>query len=187
MTTENSVIQLLIRYFAEKAKTISMKYRSQKLHGCYLPVGARILSPENVSIGKDFIISPYCQIICQDAENGSVLTIGNRVALNLAVHINADNSGKIIIGDNVIIGPNTTLRSSNHKFDRMDIPIRDQEKEPGYIIIEDDVWLGAGVIVVPNVRIGKGAVIGAGSVVTKDIPAFSVAVGNPAKVIKIRK
>ncbi len=175
------------RFLIEALKNIILRYKTYRIHGLSLPEGVKILYPDNVTIGRDFLISPYCYLICQDSHFGSELAIGNRVALNYMVHINADNGGRIKIGNNVIIGPNSILRASNHRFDRTNIPMRDQAKTPGYITVEDDVWIGAGVVVLPNVTIGKGSVIGAGSVVTKDIPAFSVAVGNPADVIKNRK
>lgn len=71
-------------------------------------------------------------------------------------------------------------------FERTDIPIRDQGHEAGSIIIEDDVWIGANATILKGVTIGHGAVIGAASVVTSDIPEYAVAVGNPAKVKKYR-
>ena len=66
-------------------------------------------------------------------------------------------------------------------------PINEQGHSPGVILIEEDVWLGSHVTVLPNVTIGKSSIIGSGSVVTKDIPPFSIAAGVPAKVIKNRK
>ena len=65
--------------------------------------------------------------------------------------------------------------------------MRNNEYNSGDIIIEDDVWIGANVVILKNVTLEKGCVIGAGSVVTKSIPAYAIAVGNPAKVIKYRK
>lgn len=88
----------------------------------------------------------------------------------------------IIIGNNVQIAPNVTLTAAGH-------PIHPETRASQYeygrsIVIEDDVWLGAGVIVNPGVHIGAGSVIGSGSVVTKDIPPSVVAVGNPCNVIR---
>jgi acetyltransferase-like isoleucine patch superfamily enzyme len=113
------------------------------------------------------------------------LKLGKNSAWNYGCWINA--MGKITIGNNVIIGPYCVIHSGNHRFDRLDIPIRLQGYEKSQVIIEDDCWLGANVIVLSGVTIGKGSVIGAGSVVTKDIPRFSVVAGNPARVIKNRE
>lgn len=88
----------------------------------------------------------------------------------------------IYIGNYVLIGPNVTLDSATHPI-RPDI----RKKQAQFnvpVIIEDNVWIGAGAIILPGVRIGENSVIGAGSVVTKDIPANVVAVGNPCKVLR---
>jgi len=112
----------------------------------------------------------------------------DRIKMGKNVHINHGciidaSDGEIEIGDNVLIGPYCVLRAANHVFSNPNIPIIEQEHEPGKIIVEDDVWIGAHVTVVPNVKIGRGSVIGAGAVVTKDIAPFSIAVGVPAKKI----
>lgn len=120
------------------------------------------------------------------AAEGGIIEIGDRVSFNTNVHVNASNGRSIQIGRNTLVGPNVVLRSANHKFDRTDLPIRDQGHVPGDIVIEDDVWLGANVVVVGNVRIGQGAVIAAGAVVTRDVPRMAVAGGVPARVLKMR-
>lgn len=87
--------------------------------------------------------------------------------------------GKIEIGDSVLIASNAQLITNDHDFYDRDVLLC----KP--IIIEDGAWLGAGVTVLPGVRIGKYAAVGASSVVTQDIPDYAVAAGNPAKVIRI--
>lgn len=86
-----------------------------------------------------------------------------------------------------MMGPNVIIYTQNHRTDRTDIPMREQgmcEIKP--VTIEDDVWLGARVCILPGVTIGKGSIIGACAVVSKSIPPYSLAVGNPAKVVKTR-
>ena len=95
-------------------------------------------------------------------------------------------TGKIIIGDNVMTGPNCCFFAFNHGMEKNEIPMIEQETKDSNIIIEDDVWFGANVIVLPGVRIGKGCVIAAGAVVTKNVEPFSIVGGNPAKLIKYR-
>lgn len=97
-------------------------------------------------------------------------------------------SGKVIIGDDVMIGPELMCYTTNHSMSRTDIPMIDQgfdKMEP--IEIENDVWIGSRVIILGGVKVGRGAVIGAGSVVTHDIPPYAVVGGNPAKIIKKRQ
>lgn len=90
--------------------------------------------------------------------------------------------GKIKIGNRVLIGPGTGLFTAIHPTDP---EIRATGIEKGVdITIEDDVWIGGNATILPGVTIGKGSIIGAGSVVTKDIPKMTIAVGNPAKVIR---
>jgi maltose O-acetyltransferase len=116
-------------------------------------------------------------------DSGKKITIGN----NSGIGINARISGTVIIGNDVMMGPDVMMFSQNHRFDRIDIPMNQQGfkvEEP--IVIEDDVWISARVIILPGVKIGRGAVIGAGAVVTKDVPAWVIVGGNPAKVIGMR-
>jgi acetyltransferase-like isoleucine patch superfamily enzyme len=115
------------------------------------------------------------------------VTIGSGVSLNIGVMIDACNGGSIDIGANVLIGPYSIIRSADHGFSDLDIPIESQKHVPGPIVIEDDCWLGGHVVVTRNVRIGRGSVIGAHSVVTRDVPPFSLAVGVPARVIRTRE
>ena len=108
-----------------------------------------------------------------------------------------DNSGigensfvqpRVSIGKNVMMGPECFIYTKNHETSRVDIPMINQgygEFRP--VTIGDDVWIGSRVTILPGVTIGEGCVIGACAVVTKDVPPYSVAVGNPARVVKNRK
>jgi len=86
----------------------------------------------------------------------------------------------------VRIAPYVIFNSVDHEFSNREIPIRSQGYIAGKITIEDDVWIGAHVVINKGITIGKGSVIGAGSVVTKDIPCYSIAVGVPCRIIKER-
>ena len=139
--------------------------------------GGGIVLGDGVNIGRDAIL--------ETGQNGCII-IGNGTGVGLRCYVNA-HLGSIKIGDRVLIGPGCAFYASDHET-KANIPIRDQPlTSKGPIIIDDEVWLGFGVIVLSGVRIGKGAVVGAGSVVTKDIPANAIAVGNPARVIKMRE
>lgn len=111
---------------------------------------------------------------------GRNLYLGSHVYVNFNLTIVDD--ADIFIGDRVMIGPNVTIATANH-------PISPQLRARGLqynksVSIGNNVWIGAGAIIVPGITIGDNAVIGAGSVVTKDIPANVVAVGNPCKVLR---
>lgn len=94
---------------------------------------------------------------------------------------------KIIIGKNVMISDNVSIRDTDHKFDKINVPMIFQGIDTDKIFIEDDVWIGHGVIITKGVKIGKGAIVAAGAVVTKDVPPYTVVGGVPAKIIKYRK
>jgi len=122
-------------------------------------------------------------------ENVKIRNLKNIKAGN-DLYINAcgiiDAYTKIIIGNNVMIGPNVQLMTVSHCFDNTRIPMQKQDTVYKTITIGNDVWIGAGSIILPGITIGNGCVIGAGSVVTKNVPDFAVVVGNPARIVKIR-
>lgn len=115
-----------------------------------------------------------------------MIEYGERVSFGDNVFINADfmvlGSGRITIGNNVLIGPGARFYTPNHS---LDIDLRREGWEIGLpITLEDDVWLGGSVVICPGVTIGRGSVVGAGSVVTKDVPPGVVVAGNPARVVR---
>jgi acetyltransferase-like isoleucine patch superfamily enzyme len=125
-----------------------------------LKAGVRITQPDKVSIGSN------CNF-----GTGAFITGG----------------GGVTIGDWVGFGPDVKVWSLNHRFEDPERPWLLQGWDEKPVLIEDDVWLGANVFVMPGVTIGRGAIISAGSVVNKAIPPFGIAVGNPARVIGWRK
>lgn len=104
------------------------------------------------------------------------------------IGIRAKLYGPVTIGNHVMMGPDCIIYTQNHEFSNINIPMDQQgfqlEQE---VIIEDDVWIGGRVIILPGVRIGKGSIIGAGSVVSKNVESYSIVVGNPARRVKTRK
>lgn len=111
------------------------------------------------------------------------LHIGN----NSGVGKNCVVSGETYIGNDVMMGPDCIMYSYSHAHDRLDIPMNLQGFEkPTPIHIGDDVWIGARVIVLPGVTIGSHCIVGAGAVVTKDVPDYAIVGGVPAKVLRMR-
>ena len=118
----------------------------------------------------------------------SKISLGARVVIRPGTMLFADpgpNGAGIEIEDNVMIGSGVHIYCANHRFDNAETPLIDQghyESKP--VILKNGCWIGAKAIILPGVVVGKNSVVGAGSIVTKDIPSGVVAVGNPAKVIK---
>ena len=112
------------------------------------------------------------------------IKIGYNVFINRGVYFTAQ--AKIMIGDNVLIGPYTVFNSGSHLYQDPSRIIRDQGHKLGPITIENDVWIGAHVIVLPGVTIGKGAVVAAGAVVAKSVEPYTVIAGIPARIISRR-
>jgi len=92
--------------------------------------------------------------------------------------------GPVNIGDDVRLAQNVVLSGLNHNYQEIGSPIHEQGVTTKPIVIENESWIGANVVIVPGVKVGKHSIIAAGSVVTKDIPKYSVAAGNPARVLK---
>jgi maltose O-acetyltransferase len=124
-------------------------------------------------------------------EHGAYFGSGRQVEIGdfSSIGVNCQVPSDVRIGKDVMMGPDVLIvnRNQNHRFDDINIPMRLQgHSESPPVTIEDDVWIGTRVIVLSGVRIGKGAIIGAGAIVTKDVPAYAICAGNPARVIRFR-
>ncbi len=126
-------------------------------------------------LGEDAVVKPPLFV-----DYGDHISIGARTFVNY--NLTALDVAPITIGADCQLGPNVQLLTPTHPIEPQ--PRRDKLEAAEPITIGDNVWLGGGVIVCPGVTIGDNAVIGAGAVVTRDIPANSLAVGNPARVIR---
>lgn len=113
------------------------------------------------------------------------LHCGNDVSFGPGVQIYEPRAG-LEIGDNCLIAAGVLMCGVTHQFDRTDVPIRNQPTREMKIVIGDNVWLGMGAVIFPGVSIGSGTIIGAGSLVTKDIPENVIAYGQPCKVVRAR-
>jgi maltose O-acetyltransferase len=118
-----------------------------------------------------------------DFGSGDEIELGDYSGLG----VNCMVRGPLRIGKNVMMASEVTILTVNHKFDRIDIPMRLQGAAlPEPIEIGDDVWIGTRAIILPGVHVGQGCIIGAGAVVTKDVPRFAIVGGNPARILKYR-
>lgn len=111
------------------------------------------------------------------------LSIGD----NSGIGVNCTISGETHIGNDVMMGPDCIMYSYSHAHSRIDIPMDKQGfEDPTPICIGDDVWIGARVIILPGVTVGNHVIIGAGAVVTKNVPDYAIVGGAPAKIIRMR-
>ncbi len=164
-----------------------------------ISLAATIKFPAFVRLGQRCIVRTAVII---DAPGPTLLVLGDGVQLNRGVYLGAfgkhfevgartqcnrnaliDGRGSIRIGSDVLVGPGAQLISYQHRFESLEVPINQQGVEVGEIVIEDDVWIGAGAIVLANITIGRGSIVGAGAVVTRSCPPYSILAGIPARII----
>jgi acetyltransferase-like isoleucine patch superfamily enzyme len=150
--------------------------------GCAVSVAA---------IDKSLMCKPWTRLkeivfmyVFSTTFNRENLRVAQGTRWSIGCLFNAD--GGISIGKNVLIGPHVIIHSSNHNYNDPDKPIKMQGHTKKPVVIEDDCWIGANAVILAGVHLGYGSVVGAGSVVTHDVPAYCVAVGNPAHIIKVR-
>lgn len=176
----NRVYTALHRHsFAHWGKRSHIGWRAMNLKGL-----------KYISVGDKTFIAPGIQLTARDSHNGNRYTpsivIGNCCSIRDNAHITAINS--ITIGDNLLTGTNVLITDNSHGQsirEHMSLPFDERPLySKGPVVIGNNVWLGNNVCVMPGVTIGDGAIIGANSVVTHDIPAFAVAAGIPARIIK---
>lgn len=149
--------------------------------GCDVRLGVRLaLSPRgHLRVGEEVVFERDATLEC-----AGTLSIGDRSIFGHHCTVAAKQS--IEIGHDCLIAEMVSIRDHDHAFEDFTIPIRDQGSTCAPVRIGNNVWLAARVVVVKGVTIGDGAIVGAGAVVTKDIPAGAIAVGVPARVVKMR-
>lgn len=138
-----------------------------------------------IKIGENLVTHPGLRLECIYALDAPpTIQIGNNCHFAYNCHIGCIN--RISIGNNVVLGSNVLIEDHSHgTLDEVNVPVMKRPlHSKGSIIIEDNVWIGENACILPNIVIGKCSIIGAGSIVTHSIPPYSIAVGNPAKVIK---
>jgi acetyltransferase-like isoleucine patch superfamily enzyme len=117
--------------------------------------------------------------------NINMIEIGKKTRINGFANFRF-KKGKIKIGNNVLMAQNITILTHTYSFEKIEIPISQQEMKSINVEIGDDVWIGVNAVIMPGVKISKGAIIGANSVVTRNVPEFEIWAGAPAKLIKKR-
>ena len=156
-----------LQFFYMKKGKNSVIYRS---------VRKDIVPFNGFSLGKSSVIEDYT--IINNAVGEIIICNHTRIGMGNTI------IGPVMIGNNVILAQNVVTSALNHNFEDVLTTINQQGVKTDQIIIENNVWIGANSTILAGVHIGEHVIVGAGSVVTKDIPPFSVVVGNPAKIIR---
>ena len=140
-----------------------------------------------IVLGDDVILLDHVRLVTGDTRTnkGAFIHMGSRIIVNVGCYLSGE--GGLQIEDEVLIGPGAKLLSAGHEYDHEPVSIYRHGLSYGTVTVEKGAWIGAGATILEGVTVGKGAVVGAASVVTKDVPAFSIVAGNPARVIKWRE
>ncbi|WSQ57857.1 hypothetical protein OG507_12650 [Streptomyces sp. NBC_01217] len=148
--------------------------------GSYVSPRAVLQEHARIAIGKRTLVGRLVELVPQ----GGSITIGNDCSLNN--HVVLYGAGGITVGDGCRIATGVVIVAFNHGHDDLALPIRHQSITARGVLVEDEVWIGARSILLDGVTIGSGSVIGAGSVVTRDVPEHAIVAGNPARVLRRR-
>ena len=177
------LIHIGIKYYSMYSlKKLQKKYDKCRYEIGYFGLFKRYCIVKNLAHSCGDNVAIYDNVIMNNIEK---MDIGCGVAFNSGAYIEA--YGGIRIGNNVGISQGVSIFTTNHVFDRTDIPHSEQGLEKAEVVIGNDVWLGSKSTVLMGVTIGNGCVVGSGAVVSKSLPEYSVSVGVPAKVIRMRK
>lgn len=179
-----SLIRCLLRDYAYLFKNVGnilklkIRYKTSTIR---FPLQASFSDINNIHIADDVFIDSRSIIRIID---NCTLHIGEGTNIGLLCHISGTKN-RIVIGENVLIAPRVYISTTNRRYDDVSLPIIKQGyTSKGDVVIDDGCWIGVGSCILSGAHIGKNTVIGANSVVTKNVPAYSVAAGNPARVIK---
>lgn len=166
--------------------------------------GVNLLHPGAMAFGVGVSLHPNAVLNARREDGKLGIALGDGVMIRESAVINA-HGGEVVLGHGSFVGPCSVLQgprlmigsqvmlgggvkiySSNHVYEDVLRPMKEQGETSKGIEIADDVWIGAGAVILDGVRLGRGCIVGGGAVVTRDIPEFAVAVGNPARIIKHR-
>ncbi len=175
----NPLIRIVQRYLIPRwvvAIYYSLRYK------CLVSLQTRIQLSNQISFGKGSVVKPYVVINTQ----GGKIRIGKNCAISSFNHISTGMKD-VIIGDYVRIAPNVTILGGSRNFQKRDVLIMKQGSSHEGLQIGTDILIGANVVILPGCHIGEGAVIGAGSVVTGEVPPYTIVAGTPAKIIGRRE
>lgn len=170
----------------DAANAARARRRFQRAAGS-LAQRARIVNLSRLELGQGVVVQSDCLLHCGGldwSDQRGQIRLGNHCYLGHGVTLYG--AGGLEIGRDVLIGPGAILTSQGHEFRDVSRPIREQAHVLAPIVIGDDVWIGAGALILPGVHVGAGAVIAAGAVVSRDVAPHAVVAGVPARVLRQR-
>jgi len=170
----------IIRRFLVPAPLITLIYLIK--FGCKISPKAEVELSPLLKIGRGTQISSFTKIKASDG----VLNIGKDVSIGTSCSLSAD-SGGVFIGAYTMIGSNTTIIGNSYKYNKLDVPVCLQEKTSKGIHIDENVWIGAGCVIIDGAHIGKNVIVAPNSVVSSKVPDNTIVQGNPAKVVFTRR
>jgi len=170
----------IVRRFLVPSPLVTVIYLVK--YGCKVSPKAEVELSSLLRIGKHSEIASFAKIKASDGP----LEIGQNTNIGPGCFISASKGG-VYIGDYCLISPNVSIIGNNYKYNRLDVPISQQEKTSKGIKIGNGVWLGAGVAILDGTIIGDGVIVAPNSVVSGKIPGNVIVQGNPAKVIFTRR
>ena len=190
-------IKKLFKIYKNQNKELNRKQMSRFYS---VGEGTKVMIPclqldglDYISLGDNTTILDYCRLAVFSEDRSTLkkcsgspsITIGNNCYIGFHFTALATDNGKITIGDNVLFASNVLVTCENHGINpESDLPYMEQELSSKNVSIGEGCWIGEKCCILPGVSIGKKSIIGAGAVVTKSIGDYSIAVGNPARVIK---
>ncbi|WP_294413164.1 acyltransferase [uncultured Ruminococcus sp.] len=174
-----------MKYLSKAIFLLKAMFNNSKVHP-----SIELRCPKNVKISYPIFLGENCKLLCWDeySSGSKKQKLQPELILGSNIHATRDFvvqcANKVCIGNNVLIASNVFIIDYNHGLSPESVSYLDNQLDTDTVIIEDGVWIGNNVTILPGVIIGKKSIIAAGSVVTKSIPQYSIAAGNPAKVIK---
>lgn len=172
----------MLKELVSKFRTLFQPSRGKTIHHFKIHPTAQLYNKENIQLHSDSLIAEYVIVRAPIAK----VNIDENTHIGPFTVLLSGEDG-IYIGKNVMIGPHCVLAAGNHEFRNLELPmIKAGSFSNGPIVIEEDVWIGANCTITDNVRIGKGAVVGANSLVNKNIEPYAIVGGVPARFISSR-
>ncbi len=175
---QKPIVRIFQRYLVPRFVAsiyYSVRYR------CLVSLKSQVQLTDNISFGRGTVVKPFAVIQTQMGR----IRIGRNSAVSSFDHISTGTQD-LVIGDNVRIAPNVTLLGGTRNFRKKDVLIVEQGSTNPGLTIGDDVLIGANAVILPGCHIGTGAVVGAGSVVDREVAAYSIVAGVPARVVGSR-